>query len=108
MPRPEPVDVVNCLVHRANHADRKDERQELTGEVVVGGGRQVSRRRSDGCPGLVGHTQFHTLGDERLGGAWQELRSHIAVHQQRLGRVAHAWPLALGIYDNREGIVQIG
>ena len=100
--------MVNGLVHRANHADRKNERQELTGEVVVGGGRQASRRRSDGCPGLVGHTQFHTLGDEHLGGAWQELCGHVAVHQQRLGRVAHTRPLALGIHDDRQRVIQIG
>ena len=43
-----------------------------------------------------------------VGHPGQELGRHVPVHDERLGGVAHAGPLCLGVHHDRLGHVEIG
>ena len=77
--------------------------EELGGEVGLGRGPRA--RQAAAVRPLVGRQDDALESPAHPG---QELVGDVAVHEQRLGRVADARPLDLGVDDDALGHVEIG
>ena len=98
------VDVVDRLLVGVDDAHGEDQRQELLGPVGLGGRRD---RRVDLDHARIA-AQLDAALAQRRERARQEGGGDVAVHEQRLGRVAHARPLDLGVDDDPLGHREIG
>jgi len=98
--------VVQGFVERPDDPDRQREGQELGGVVRPVGA--LERRVAEDVAGRLVDDQLDTAAAELVRHAGQERRRGPTVHQQGLGRVAHPGPLALGVDDDGQRLVQVG
>ena len=97
-------DVRDRLVDVVHDLGGDVERDVLHGPVLVGG---LDHGRIGG-PEVGVAVDGDVAAQQRGGDARDELRGHIAVHEDRLDGVAHAGPRHLGVDDDRLGHVQVG
>ena len=98
------ADVGDAGVEVVDHAHGEDQVEELGGVVVVG------RRVHVGYQGAAAFVaaQFDAALTQCLRGAWQERIGHVAMHQQRLQRVAHAGARGLAVDQQVQRQVEVG
>ena len=90
---------------RVDDLDGQDQREELLGEVLVRGRRTGAAEQR--ARALVG-AQLDARRAQRRQRAGRNAGRDVGVHEQRLGRVADARPLRLGVDDDPQRGVEVG
>ena len=98
------ADVRDGGVEVVDHAHGEDQVEELGGVVVVGRRAHVGHQ---GAAALVA-AQLDAAFAQCLRGAWQERFGDVAMHQQRLQRVAHAGARGLAVDQQVQRQVEVG
>ena len=102
MPGAVAGDVLDRVLHRVHDRHGERHRQVLGVPILID--REARRRRGIArkleCP--VVEAQLDTRAAQRRQRARQERTRGARVDQQRLGRVAHAGALRLGVHDDRQ------
>ena len=105
-------DVLDCLLERVDHADGDDRREVLGIPVLLGGffdlqigdGAVLGERVVGACVGA----HLDSGGGQRAEHARQEVSGGAFVYEQRLGGVADAGALGLGVEHDRLCLLEIG
>ena len=101
------VDVSDRLLGRVDDADRELEREVLGVPVLIARGvdRHVAGRGPSALVAVQRRRRPRCRASKVPG---QERGRHVGVHEQRLGRVADARPLQLGVEHDRLGVLEVG
>ena len=104
------VDVRDGLIETGDGLDAHLERQILAAPVLLGsiGKVALEHLRRGGCARGGVPVDKHARGRKLIEHLGQELCGNRLVHQQRLGRVAHAHALGLGVHHDGACHVEIG
>ena len=101
------VDVSDGIFQAPRHCHRHLVVQKLFRKIPFFCLSDARGYRSRGFVAHKLHSPVNSLV-QSLRSSGQELLSHIGVHQQRLGSIAHRRTLRLGIHQNLQSHVQIG
>jgi hypothetical protein len=99
-----PADVPDGVVEVVDDADGQDQIEIFRVPVRLGGRGGLR----DQCARALAATQLHPRIDEPTRHGGEEPRSHLAMDEQRLERVAHARSLGLGIQREADRHVEVG
>ncbi len=96
------------LVQPADHLDAQNQAQPLLVEVVWAGWLDVPPGASRGTVknqrcGWIG-PQLHRISRQPVGHLGEEINCDVAMHEDRVERIAHGGPLGLGVVDDLDGL----
>ena len=103
MTRAVGIDVLHRVCHRGNHPDCKNHVEVLCIPIIFSCRLHARHERLRGRV----TTQLDTQFGEPFGQSRQELCCHLFVHKQRFHRIADTGPLALRVFGNGHGHVEI-